>query len=495
MKTIHLICAANNRIVPHFPESSLSLAGVLTQAGYKVKITDAELTPRSKWKWEDPLFFGITVYSNSSIGLALSIAHDLRQKYPTVPLVWGGPHAQMVPEQTASHYLVDAACYDEGEIVITAIADQLTAGEWDPSQINGLCFRAEGGRIVSTPPQELIDVNSIPYHPYHLLDLSLYFLSQQKAYYQSSRGCPFSCTFCARTQQRRWRPKSPEIVLSHLGKMIRELAPNEVYFSDANFFVDIERAVTICEGMVSKGFNISWSAFCRCDTIMRMDEEFLRLLKRAGCRQLDIGGESGSDAMLKSFSKGITRDTILESVRKLCGVGIKPELSFIAGAPNETEDDFKQTLSLVDTIYSKYPLASINGIFHYQPYPNSSLGETTIKEWNLPIPSDLESWNTYPIAESRREYFPWLSNKQYRRMMLIGNIASYKFLYGRLIESPESDALNRSLKWRLLKTSLNIMHKLFVRWIIYFRWNLMCDILPIEWNLYSYLRNKIIKTI
>jgi hypothetical protein len=113
----------------------------------------------------------------------------------------------------------------------------------------------------------------------------------------------------------------------------------------------------------------------------------------------------------------------------------------------------------------------------------------------LPIPNDLESWSKYPVTEPRREYFPWLNNKKYRRMMLVGNIASYRFLYGKLINSSESDALDESFKWRLLKMLLKISHELFVKWIIYIRWNLGCDILPIEWNLYAYLRNKIIKTI
>lgn len=495
MKTIHLIYAANNKVVPHFPESSLGLAGVLTEAGYKVKITDAAITPRSEWKWDDPLFFGITVYSNSSIALALSIASELRRKYPGVPIIWGGPHAQTVPEQTAKDRYVDAVCYDEGEAAVLDIASQLTTGEWDPSKIKGLCYRGADGEVVTAPAQELIDVNSIPHHPYRLLDMPRYFVSRHKAYYQSSRGCPFSCTFCARTQQRRWRPKSAEVVLEQLDRMIRELAPSEIYFSDANFFVDLRRVRSICEGMLQKGFNVTWSAFCRCDSILRMDEEFLQLLTAAGCRQLDIGGESGSDVMLKNFSKGITRKEILESVRKLSNAGIRPELSFVVGAPMETDEDFRETASLIDDLRENYPLASINGVFHYQPYPNSRLGEETIEKYSLPVPADLEGWSKHPVSEPRREYFPWLTDRKYRRMLLAGSIASYIFLYGKLFDSAEGEAVHRSLKWRTFKAIMKVAHALFIRWSIRLRWNLHHDAFPIEWEAYAYLRNKIFKTI
>lgn len=495
MKTIHLIHSANNPIVPHFPESSLSLAGILVQAGYKVKITDVIVTPQSEWNFDDPMFFGFTIFSNSSIHFALNIAQELRRKYPGIPLIWGGPHIQTVPGQTALHPLVDAACYDEGELAILDIADQLTKGTWDPSKIKGLEFREPGGSVSKTPPQNLIDVDSIPYHPYHLLDIPRYFAAHHKGYYQSSRGCPFSCTFCAYTQQRRWRPKSPDVVIGQVSRMLAELGTKEVYFSDANFFVDLHRVREICSGFLKEKMQFAWTAFCRCDTILKMDNETLNLLRKAGCHQLDIGGESGSDKMLRCYSKGITREGILQSIQKLSAVGIRPELSFIAGAPMENDEDFHLTTSLITTIRKNFPRATINGIFLYQPYPNSRLGEETIKKWDLPIPTTLEGWAKYPVTEPRREYFPWLNDRRFRRMLLASDMASYLFLYGKLFDSFEGKAMNSSLKWRVLKFFLKTAHNLFLKWDVQFRWKYRLDFFPIEWKIFRYFRNKIIKTI
>jgi radical SAM superfamily enzyme YgiQ (UPF0313 family) len=179
----------------------------------------------------------------------------------------------------------------------------------------------------------------------------------------------------------------------------------------------------------------------------------------------------------------------------LSEVGIRPELSFIAGAPMETDEDFKQTISLINIVRDKYPNATINGVFHYQPYPNSRLGESTIREWSLPLPADLEGWGKYPVTEPRREYFPWLTDRKYSKILLTGQIASYLFLYGRVLNSPESEAMQKSFKWRSLVFLLKAAHVLFVRWSIYLRWNRQWDIFPVEWQIFGYLRNKILKSI
>lgn len=491
MKTVYLIYACNNPLAPHFPESSLSLAGMLLKEGFKVRITDTTITPKNEWSFEDPLFFGFTVYSNAGIGSALNLAKDLRDRFPGTPLLWGGPHAQMVPEQTAEHPYVDAVCVDEGEFVIRDVAHMIAEGRWNPEEIRGLVYKDKNGMVVRTPSQELIDLDTIPYHPYELLDLKGYFVSTIKGYYQSSRGCPHSCTFCAKTQQRRWRPKSPGIVVDHVERMVKEFGIRELYFSDANFFVDLRRVRSICNCLLEKNINIRWSAFCRCDTIMRMDEAFLNLLKSSGCTQLDIGGESGSDYVLKEFSKGISRADIIASVDKLSRAGIRPELSFVIGAPMEKDQDFKQTISLVTTIRDKYPTASINGIFQFQPYPNSTLGDRTIREWRLPIPENLEEWQKHPINLPRRSYFPWLDHQRYSRMITTSYIASYLFYYDRLFTSVEGRLLHKSYGWLVFKGMLKVAHNLVIRHLIRLRWNLGFMKFPLEWRLFGLIRDRV----
>ena len=493
MKQVHLVYTANDRNIPHFPESSLSLAAVLLAAGFDARITDTAISPQPEWRFDDPLLLGLTVYSNESISTAIDIARQCRLDHPGVPIVWGGPHAQMVPEQTAAHPLADAVCYGEGEGPIVEMARQLAAGRWDPEAISGLMYKGPDGSVRKTRSVPPIDLDALPYSPYHLLRLDRYFISSHKCYYQSSRGCPFSCTFCCDIQQRRWRPRSAPTVLRHLERIVSEFRSREIYFSDANFFVDIRRAEAICRGLVDRDLGIRWSAFCRADTVMRMKDDFLALLARAGCSQLDIGGESGSDQVLARFSKGTTRETLLRAVDRLVRVGIRPELSFITGAPIEAPEDLTSTMSLIDTLRQDFPLATVNGLFHYQPYPNSSLGKETIERWQLPLPTCLEDWPKRPLSAPRREYFPWLDHRQFNRMVVVNAIANYRYFYHRMMDSAEIDVLQRSLPWRFLRLAARVAQATFVRWLVYLRWNMGVNAFPIEWRIYSWLRDRLVR--
>jgi len=496
MKTVYLIYSSHSAVVPQFPEGALAVAGALLKQGFRTNIIDLNVTPSPVVPFEDPLFFGFTVYSNRGIGPAVRLARRLRSSFPNTPMVWGGPHAQMVPEQTAAHPCVDAACYGEGEGVAVEIARAVTQGTLRWQDISGVAYRDPAGIIHRTPPAPLVDVDTLPYHPYELLDFSKYFVSTNKGYYQSSRGCPFCCSFCTKTQQGRWRGKSPELVLEHVTRMIGQFGIKELYFSDANLFVDIDRVRAIADGILRQRLGIGWSAFCRADSVARMSDETLRLLRASGCGRLSIGGESGSDRVLKLFSKGgVNRAVILQAVARLCGVGIRPELSFIVGAPMETDDDLGETISLVNTIRGQFPSAAINGMFHYQPYPDSTLGAQAIDEWKLPMPASLEEWERHAITLPRRKYFPWLDDRRYNRMITTSHIASYLYYYDRLFDSVEGASLDKSLKWRVLKTGLRAAHLTVIKRLIRLRWERGRMEFPLEWRAFGLIRDRVFETI
>ena len=495
MKNIYLFYTSNNPLIPHFPESVLYLAAALRDNGFQSTIFDPDILPESELNIIDPLFIGISIYTNESILKGLKYARKIRNSFPDTLIVWGGPHAQLAPEETARHTLVDVVCYDEGEKVVVDIAKQLSNKYWNPSIIGGIIYK-KNNQIIRNPPNKLLDADEIPFPDYSALKKSVYFISQNKIYYQSSRGCPFQCSFCSYKHGRKWRGKSFEKVLSEIDRIISEFNPSEIYFSDANFFVDLKRAKRICMGIIEKEYHFKWSAFCRVDTIQKMSADFLKLLKKSGCYKLDIGGESGADEVLEKYNKGITRKMIIDSVKKISNENIIPELSFIIGVPFETSQNIKETLSLIETLEKEYTLTSINGYFQYQPYPNTPLGERIIKEWQLPIPKSLEEWAQNPITIPRREYFPWLSRKQYNTMMMYTSIVSYKFLYNKLINSAESQILcKKKFRFRILFFAAVLFHHSLIKLSIFIRLKMGVDMFPFEWKLYRRIRDKLLKMI
>ena len=123
MKQIYLVYTSNNPLVPHFPETVLYLAGALRDNGFTSTIFDLDVMPESELKMTNPLFIGISIYTNESILKGLTYAKKIRQIFPDTKLVWGGPHAQLAPEETARHQLVDVLCYDEGKRSLLKLPD------------------------------------------------------------------------------------------------------------------------------------------------------------------------------------------------------------------------------------------------------------------------------------------------------------------------------------------------------------------------------------
>ncbi len=495
MKTICLAYAANNPRLPHFPEGPLSLGGALREAGFKATLLDAALVSPTQWHFDDPLFLGISVYTNESIRTGIELAQSFRSAHPAVPIIWGGPHAQLAPDETARHPLADCVCPGEGERAIVRLAEQLSQGQSDFGAIPGLVFK-NGDDIVHTIQEDPLPPEAFPWPDYTLIEHDRYFLARRKFYYLSSRGCPCRCVFCnIRHNNQRWRAKPAERVLEEISRIVATFQPEEFYISDANFFPSLDRVRKICEGILERGFTFRWTAFCRIDTIQRMPDELLKLLRQSGCYRLDIGGESGSDRILERLSKGITRDMILDSVERIWRADIMPELSFMTGLPFEHKEDTQATLTLAERLRKDFPGTTINGIFYYQPYPDTELGAQVIREWNLPIPKSLEAWARHPITLPRREYFPWLSRRLYQRMVTVSTIASYLHIYERITSEARRPGAKQSLLLRSMILGIRVLHHTVGRVAIWLRLEKGMDWFPVEWRLFAFLRNKILKAV
>jgi radical SAM superfamily enzyme YgiQ (UPF0313 family) len=329
---------------PQVPLQLLHVASALRQAGYRPRIVDLRLQDYRSLDLGDPLFVGVTCMSGPQIRYGLEFARKVRAEHPRVPLVWGGVHPTLLPEQAAAHECVDVVVRGESELVVTALADRLAAGEalddgrgglpdsvrgepLDGSRVEscdglrGVTY-ADDGTITSTPDAELIDLDTIPVElPYDLLYLSKYATLQAgRVHMQTSRGCPHRCGFCYNTDfnGRKWRGKSPARVVDEMEALLARFPHVKIIDPvDDNFFVDRRRAEAICNEILSRGVKVAWRANCRFDYLATYDRDFVRLLERAGCMELDFGGESGSVAMQDFVCKDVSAEEMLTSVAHL----------------------------------------------------------------------------------------------------------------------------------------------------------------------------------
>src|ERR1035437_856367 len=162
---------------PQVPLQLLHVASTLRQGGYKPRIVDRGLQDYRSLDIGEPLFVGLTCMSGPQIRYGLEFARKMRAEHPRVPLVWGGIHPTLLPEQAAAHECVDVVVRGESELIVAALADRLAAGEPlggredEPlDAVRGVTY-ADEGAITSTPDGGLIDLDPIPrglpYHPPH----------------------------------------------------------------------------------------------------------------------------------------------------------------------------------------------------------------------------------------------------------------------------------------------------------------------------------------
>jgi radical SAM superfamily enzyme YgiQ (UPF0313 family) len=191
--------------------------------------------------------------------------------------------------------------------------------------------------------------------------------------------------------KRKWRAMSPETVLDHLSRIIRDYGIRGFLFTDDHFFIDMDRAYLILEGIARADLKISISKLqIRADTICRLDKEFLQLMVRAGVKRLSIGIESGSQRILDLIKKDCSVEEIVEANRKLIPYPIVPVFLFMMGLPTETPEEFGQSIRLAIRLTDENPHA-VKTFNIYTPYPGTELYDLAI-QLGFKEPQRLGDW-------------------------------------------------------------------------------------------------------
>jgi anaerobic magnesium-protoporphyrin IX monomethyl ester cyclase len=287
-------------------------------------------------------------------------------------VVLGGPHPCFDSQTFFNTGYVDAIVRGEGEHTMVQLLEFWRNNEV-PDAIPGLLFKQNGRIIDGGPADPIQDVDALPMPARELVDLGLYRKAQLGGWpltsMHTSRGCPFQCKFCASSQLDGavWRARSAGSVLAEMQHLVEELGYRAIAFLDDNFTGSRERVMQICDGILSRGWNLRWWCFCRVDTILR-HPRMIAQMARAGCYSIFVGVESPTAAVLESNRKGIRADEARKAVAILKDNGIDIWASYILGFPNETRRDMRATIRFareLDTDTAQFTLLT--------PYPGTVL--------------------------------------------------------------------------------------------------------------------------
>jgi anaerobic magnesium-protoporphyrin IX monomethyl ester cyclase len=415
------------------PLSLLYVGTALKRAGFNIRILDERTIPNPADSIRtalaaNPLFVGISSMTGYQIGHGLALARRVRDLNPAVPIVWGGVHPTIHPESTVQHKLVDIVVIGEGEETAVELAQTLE-NKGDLSSVGGIVYK-EAGRMVHTSGRLKLDLNAIPSPDYSLVDLKDYFTighisRARQLQLVTSRGCPFHCGYCylQRPELRGYRTLSAKRVYAEIEILRDAHGIKSVFFYDDYFFGNRQRVLEFVELVEQKPLGVDFEVSCRIDFLARESDEFLVRLRNAGFTELLIGVESGSDRILKLIHKGITRHQVLEANRKLAKAEIGSKLSWMAGFPSETREEFYETVDLMLQLTKENPFCSLTPLGIYTPYPGTELYENCKKSFGAIFPETLDGWADYQWQKNNNLFL----DRSDSRLLTKLNVASRFF--------------------------------------------------------------------
>jgi radical SAM superfamily enzyme YgiQ (UPF0313 family) len=366
----------------------LYVAGCLQQAGHVCRFTgtrgndvDAEVQ-----RFEpDVIAFGPTTGLHHYY---LGLAHHLKQRFPGVLTLMGGPHATYYPEVVQSPG-VDVVCQGEGEDAAVELCDALDRGA-DHRRIRDLWVKHEG-RVYRNPARELRrDLDAIPHPPRELLyayddELRLRPLKS----FTTNRGCPFPCSYCFNpslvehygSSWKKVRIRSPEDVVAEILE-VRRAGPLQVIGFRESIFVYDARWLRAFGELYRREVGLPYYCHLRADIL---DEEMVELLAWSGCHTVNVGIETASERIANEvLHRHIKMERLRQGIRLLKRAGIVVFADNILGIPSGTLEDDLATLALNIELDVDYAAATL-----CTPYPGTGIAKFAVEngyfsgDWDL----------------------------------------------------------------------------------------------------------------
>ncbi|MBI4557216.1 MAG: B12-binding domain-containing radical SAM protein [Candidatus Hydrogenedentes bacterium] len=396
--------------VKYPPLALACLSTALKEAGRSCRIVTFEADHQPE-AWVNhvlslnPSVVGFSVFMGYKLEKAFRLTRLLKQKRPDVPILWGGVHPSLCPEQTLVESDVDWVCVGNGESTMVAIARALD-GEISLDEVPSLVRRVNGN-IVTNPPglprrdetYARPDWKSFPVQDF-IIEAGP---GERILGFMSSRGCPYQCGFCyiKAYYGRRWKGAELDAVQKEMLYLRDQYGVTGFIFLDDLFFANKKRAVELLRWMAAE--RLSCHAVDL--RLSEVDREVLETLRLAKTKGVFIGVESANDRVLKVMTKGSGTKELHEAMNLL---NEYPDLllwlSCIVGVPTETFEEMNETITVAARL-SRRPNTMVN-LNTFIPLQGTGLYELSL-EHGFRAPTNLEGWTKLSEARGNTlDHFP-----------------------------------------------------------------------------------------
>lgn len=280
--------------------------------------------------FDEPVDLVALTFMSHQAPRAYQVAAEYRKR--NVPVVMGGFHATLDPEEAKQH--ADAIVIGEAEYVWEEALRDFANGH--PKQV----YRS----------MKLHDLRNLPVPRYDLIDVRRYRIPNIPA--QTSRGCPYGCSYCEVTQVygAKFRHRPTDDVIEEVRQVMAQTKKMFVYFVDDIFNANKKHAVEVCEKLMP--LNVKWT--CLCTANIGDDKELLALMKRSGCLHINIGMETISAENLKLINKKQNKEwKYVDQLRAIREADIDYSINIMFGLDGDKPDVFANTVEFL--IANKVP--------------------------------------------------------------------------------------------------------------------------------------------
>ena len=417
------------------PLTLVTLAAPLVKNGHEVQIFDLNLSKKPQEDLEKKLeefrpdFVGVT-FTTATFYQMASVVKISKQFDKNIVTIGGGPHASYDPKETLAASELDIAVVGEGDFSLL----EIVSGK-QLNNIKGISFKANG-KIINNPHREkIIDLDSLPFPIWDIIDKKKYKMSpliRKKlpvGAIETSRGCPFQCVYCSKSVLGpSFIPKSVGRVVDEIEFML-ETGFKEIQIVDDCFSADIKRSKAICDEIKKRGLEFVWNlrSGMRID---RVDEELLNKLSETGCYRTSFGIESGNQQILNTISKGITLDMIRKVFKMIKNFPIETIGFFMLALPGDTEKTMTDTINFAKEIDPNIAKATITTPFPGTPLFNQlgAMGLVKSRDWSKYFSHDPSEVYDHPTLSWKTifEYY----DKFYREFYFRPSFIFRRFVYG-----------------------------------------------------------------
>lgn len=410
----------------------------------------------------------------------------IKKVLPKSHLIVGGPHASVLPSETASIPGVEAAVYGEGELTALDLIQTIRSRK-SIKNVLGIAYKNKLGKVITNPPRPFIkDLDALPYPDRELLSSGNYISESYDLFFPMkypyanifvSRGCPGMCTMCQPTIDklfgRPFRFRSAKNVVEEIKILINKYQVKSIIFWDDTLTANRKWMDDFGNIVVSENLKFDWWCYSRVNYV---NPDILAKVKKCGCKMICFGIESGSDRILKVINKGSTAQLNQQAINYCHQFGILANANMMIGMPTETLVDVQMSDRLLRQTRPDIVWASV-----LSPLPGTYLGDAYLRSDEFQVSSTHYNWNELIRAQTGKakikdtidiKYIIKYQSKWHSTRfnpILLSKSYYLKACYNRLICHVHSRKYNRIFSEFLLGPLIESGRHMY--WLAYYIWN------------------------